>query len=236
MYSANAILSILLERIPAIDSAIDVGCGVGTWLSVLKEKGIKDIKGIDGNWVDQGLLVIPKNSFQQVNLNKRLRLSKRYDLAISLEVAEHLPRDCAQEFVLSLTEMSDFVLFSAAIPFQGGINHINEQWQHHWVELFATYDYVVHDFIRANIWNDSKIPFWYRQNVLFFSTKGKKSHISSDVNVLGARSLPLDIVHPELFLSKSIQTDSVRSSLRALQRSLKGYIRRSLRRYDPKAT
>jgi hypothetical protein len=149
IHSANAVLSIVLEHIPAIESAVDIGCGVGTWLSVLREKGVNHIQGIDGHWVDKELLVIPRNNFSQVDLSKVVvTLPRRYGLAISLEVAEHLLPERAAEFVTSLTDLSDFVLFSAAIPFQGGSGHVNEQWPDYWAELFSTLNYVAFDLIR----------------------------------------------------------------------------------------
>ena len=228
IHSAKTILSIVLERIPAVHSAVDVGCGVGTWLSVLQKKGVKDIQGLDGSWVDQNLLTIPRTCFKQVDLRKSsIILPQRYDLAISLEVAEHLPSDRSKEFVSSLTALSDYVLFSAAIPFQGGRNHVNEQWQHFWVDLFGSMDYVVHDFIRQKIWNDNQIPFWYRQNILLFSAKQQKSRDTPlDSIDLDTRSMPLDLVHPDLYLSKANTRISVKSSFRLLLRSLRDYISR----------
>ena len=65
-----------------------------------------------------------------------LRLTKNYDLAISLEVAEHLSSESANMFIACLTNMSDIVLFSAAIPGQGGENRINEQWPKYRSGLF----------------------------------------------------------------------------------------------------
>src|SRR5438477_12098965 len=91
LHSANAILSILLEKLPAIASAVDVGCGVGTWLAVLKEKGVKEIFGIDGTWVNQDLLVIRKEFFRQLNLGHTFNLSKRYDLVMYMVVCVQFP-------------------------------------------------------------------------------------------------------------------------------------------------
>lgn len=96
VHSASTILSIALETLPDVRSAVDVGCGVGTWLSVLKDRGVEDIRGIDGEWVDPKMLVIPPESFLTADLTKPLQISRRFDLAISLEVAEHLPPECAK--------------------------------------------------------------------------------------------------------------------------------------------
>src|SRR4030095_12347821 len=119
-HAARTILGLTLELLPPVQSAVDVGCGVGTWLSVLRERGVAAIRGVDGPWVRAGLLTIPPESFVAVDLTKRIPQSGRYDLAISVEVAEHLPPACAETFVDSLVDLSDFVLFSAAIPHQGG--------------------------------------------------------------------------------------------------------------------
>jgi cyclopropane fatty-acyl-phospholipid synthase-like methyltransferase len=228
IHSASTILSILLERIPAVHSAVDIGCGVGTWLSVLQEKGVEDIQGIDGSWVDRDVLAIPRTCFRQMDLRKStIKLPQRYDLAISLEVAEHLPSDRAEEFVSSLTALSDYVLFSAAIPHQGGVNHVNEQWQHYWVELFGAMGYVVHDFIRPRIWTDNRIPYWYRQNILLFSKQQTSKNAQYRPSELDTRSMPLDLVHPDLYQKRVKTTIGVKSSLRRFRRDLGDYISRT---------
>ena len=145
VYSANKVISLVEQSIPKIYSAVDVGCGVGTWLSVLKAKGVDTIQGIDGSWVDQNYLQIPEECFIEHDLTQKIELSVKFDLAISLEVAEHLPSSKADDFIDSLTKLSDFVLFSAAIPFQGGIGHINEQWPTYWIALFEKRGYIAVD-------------------------------------------------------------------------------------------
>lgn len=198
IHAANTILSILIEHIPTVHSAVDIGCGVGTWLSVLQKKGVNEVRGFDGNWVDRKLLVIPHSCFTEIDLTRSMTRSNiKYDLAICLEVAEHLPAQRAEEFVFFLTELSDYVLFSAAIPFQGGKNHVNEQWQHYWVELFGKMNYLVYDVIRPKIWDDSRIPFWYRQNILLFVRQEKTTDKWPCIDV---SSRQIDIVHPDLYM------------------------------------
>lgn len=223
VHSANTILSIVLQRVPAVRSAVDLGCGVGTWLSVLREKGADEVQGLDGGWVDQDLLAIPRGSFRQVDLSAGdVRLPRRYDLAISLEVAEHLPAERARDFVASLTALSDFVLFSAAVPYQGGINHVNEQWQHYWAALFAERGYAAHDLVRPHIWNDSLIPFWYRQNILLYSPHRLAG---SAAETAEPALLPLDVIHPEHYLAKARAQDGVGRSFRVFGRSVEKYVR-----------
>jgi len=124
--SAQIVLNHVLNLIPGVESVVDVGCGTGIWLSVLKEKGVKTIQGYDGNWVfNAEALAIPRECFAAVDLNKVFEADRRFDLAISMEVAEHLAPESSANFVRSLTRLSDIVLFSAAVPGQGGTNHIN---------------------------------------------------------------------------------------------------------------
>lgn len=168
VYAARTVLAEVFSVCPEIRSVVDLGCGTATWLAVLRESGIRDIQGADGPWVEKEFLHIPMEKFRPVDLKKPIDLGRKYDLAISLEVAEHLSPDAAGTFIASLTGLADFVLFSAAIPHQGGRNHINEQWPEYWVQLFQKNGFVAVDFIRARIWNDEEIPNCYRQNILMF--------------------------------------------------------------------
>jgi len=220
-YSAKTILSMVIDVLPAMDSAVDVGCGVGTWLSVLKENGVGDIQGIDGSWVKRDLLEIPEQYFRQADLNKPIDLGRKYDLAVSLEVAEHLPPETARTFVDSLVSMSDFVLFSAAIPLQGGTGHVNEQWPDYWANLFGERGYVALDFIRRRVWNDSKIMSWYRQNVLMYVKRERMQDLTMPGSDLCNEPLPMALVHPEAYLSKVRLMYSVRGSCKILRRAIK---------------
>jgi len=196
--SAEIILPLVLEVLPKINSAVDFGCGTGIWLSVLNKLGINEIKGYDGSWVNKNMLMIPKEFFMEAELEKGIIVDKRYDLAISLEVAEHLPKESAELFVESLVKASDIVLFSAAIPFQGGVEHINEQPPEYWNNFFVEKGYVAMDFLRNKIWNEEYVKFWYKQNILLYV----KEYVVDKIKVKNAISFrPLYLVHPECYLA-----------------------------------
>ena len=165
--SARVIVPLLVDRLRP-RSVVDVGCGLGTWLAVFRENGIADVVGIDGDYVDRARLEIPSENFLPHDLTEVLRLERRFDLAISLEVAEHLPARSAATFVDSLTFLSPFVVFSAAIPFQGGTNHVNEQWPDYWAELFEARGFAPVDCIRREVWSNDDVEWWYAQNILLF--------------------------------------------------------------------
>lgn len=230
VYSAQAVLTIVLDMLPPVHSAIDFGCGVGTWLSVLKEQGVSEIRGLDGPWVDQNLLEIKREEFQKTNFEKPIVLENKYDLAISLEVAEHVSQKSANTFVDSLVGASDFVLFSAAIPFQGGIGHINEQWPNYWVEMFAAREYFVVDHVRKRIWNDGKIPVWYRQNIFLFIKSSKALSGMNNKSNKSEYNLPLNIVHPNLYLSKVDKISSVRGSFNFFQKALRSWVKKMIKK------
>jgi hypothetical protein len=209
------------EIIPPIRSAVDLGCGVGTWLSVLEQDGVQDVHGVDGPWVDTGLLQIPGERFRVADLEERVAFDRKYDIAISLEVAEHLSPESAPTFVDSLTSASDFILFSGAIPFQGGSRHVNEQWPEYWAALFHMKGYDVVDCIRSRIWTDERIPTWYRQNTFLYVSRDRLGDI--DISRAGAPFPALSVVNPDAFVDK---VSTVKVSWRTFRKAVGRWIMR----------
>ena len=140
-------------------------------MEVFRNHHIDDILGVDGEWVPAKLLQIPSACFLAHDLMKPIEIKRRFDLAVSLEVAEHLDRDSARSFVQTLVKLSSVVLFSAAIPYQGGTHHVNEQWPDYWAELFARHGYVAIDCIREKGWNNQDVDWFYAQNMLVFADR-----------------------------------------------------------------
>ena len=102
------------------------------------------------------------------DLTQRIDVNRRFDLAICLEVAEHLPRQSAELLVTSLCAFSDAVLFSAASPGQGGTHHINEQWPNYWAELFSRRNFGGVDCLRPLLWENEAVAPYYRQNIILY--------------------------------------------------------------------
>lgn len=152
-------------------SVLDVGCGIGNWLSVFKKNGVEKIMGIDGDYVNKNLLsgYIGLNEFISVDLSMPFDLQKRFGLVVCLEVAEHLAASVAETFVESLCYHSDIIVFSAAIPNQGGQNHLNEQWPEYWINIFKKKSYQCYDILRPLLWDNAQVEWWYKQNLLIFS-------------------------------------------------------------------
>jgi hypothetical protein len=176
-------------------SIVDFGAGVGTWLAAAKELGITDVLAIDGNWVKDLERVDSSIPYIFLDLEERIYLEKCFDLAISLEVAEHLTPSRAATFIDDICKASDLVIFSAAMKDQGGSNHINEQDPSYWIELFRLRAYECIDFFRAPFWRDNTIEPWYIQNTFLFIRMGDPRRVLLP-------NYPLwDVIHPRLLFN-----------------------------------
>lgn len=178
--SAATIIPIVQSLCGPIASVADFGCARGTWLKTWGELGVEDFLGIDGYAGESEEMYIPANQFRAQNLNEPIDLERRFDLAQSLEVAEHLNPATAQNFVASLTRHADMVLFSAAPPGQGGEHHINEQSYEFWRGLFAAHGFNAYDCIRPRIAGREDVAFWYRYNVVLYVKAGAEQALSDE--------------------------------------------------------
>lgn len=198
--SAGVVVPMLIDLF-APRSVVDVGCGIGTWLATFRELGVDDVCGVDGDWVERAALEIPAERFVAADLARPVRLDRTFDLVLSLEVAEHLPPHSADGFVESLTRLGPAIVFSAAIPLQGGVDHVNEQWPEYWVERFVARGYEAIDGLRPRIWMNAAVDWYYAQNALVFV----QPHLLSRPAVARARqgtaAAPLPLVHPRLWQS-----------------------------------
>jgi SAM-dependent methyltransferase len=240
--SAPRVMPVIVELL-APRSIVDVGCGLGTWLAAGAELGIDDYLGVDVH-APEPELQIPVERFARHDLSSPLRLDRRFDLVIALEVAEHLAPEAAEMFVDSLVGLGPAVLFSAAVPHQSGEEHLNERWPQYWVERFAARGLVAVDAIRPRIWDDDAVSWWYRQNTLLFCEPELIDRTPALRSARAAtRERQLDLVHPLLYRWMVHQRDllaeevarrpALRELLRMLPRAGADAARRRLRR-DPR--
>ena len=196
-------ISVVREYVK-FSSVLDIGCGVGQMLRAYHDSGVNIIRGVDGSWVNPELLLIPKECFTHYDLShpnlKDAIHEQHFDLTISSEVAEHIDPKDADSFMDNLTSFSEVVLFSAAIPGQGGTHHVNEQWPSYWIEKFAARGYVPIDCIRPNIWDDENMRIDYRQNLLLFVKQDSLSKYPALTSEVSKKVLSL--VHPEFLKMK----------------------------------
>jgi SAM-dependent methyltransferase len=184
--SATVIVPLVMSLLPC-RSVVDVGCGTGAWLAeFVRAAGdtARAMVGVDGNYVERSRLMIDPDKFVAADLNEPLPRAalleraagakvagagKKFDLAVCLEVAEHLRPERSEGFVDDLCALADVVLFSAAIPYQGGEGHINERWPTFWQELFKARGFELVDPIRKRVWSDRRVEPWYQQNTVMYA-------------------------------------------------------------------
>lgn len=217
--SPREAVSIILEHVQP-KSILDVGCGIGTWLKAFEENGVIDVLGLDGDHVDQSLLKISKDKFVTQDLEQSWNLYRKFDLVVSLEVVEHLDEKSSDLFVEMLTNHGDAILFSAAVPNQGGQNHLNEQWPVYWQEKFMRHGFYFHDTIRPYLWNNPKVQWWYCQNMFLITRE------VNNVPIMGS-------IHPRLFEERMNILESTLEGSAGVKESFQIFIR-SLRKWTNK--
>jgi SAM-dependent methyltransferase len=201
--SARPIVEHLWKAIKP-ETVLDVGCATGIWLAEAQKKGALNVRGIDGPWVPREELEIEDAYFLEHDLSQNNPSDVGYyDLAFCIEVAEHLAPNAADRLINFLTSHADAVLFSAAIPGQGGTGHVNEQPQSYWHKKFRDRKFECFDVVRPDFWDDPIINVIYKQNMLLYvRAKGvfhdallEGQFASSEV----ATNFSLDRIHPYLF-------------------------------------
>src|SRR5262245_23819351 len=118
--AASALSSAVGAKIP--QSLADVVCGTATWLRAASAFGVRVLIGVAGV-VPAVLLKVPRSLIEQRGISDSFSLHRRFDIALCLEVAEHLPKESADNLIDPLTSHSDAILFSAACPGQPGQHH-----------------------------------------------------------------------------------------------------------------
>ena len=184
-------------------SVVDVGCGKGRFLEEFEGRGVLSILGLDGPPVAEAFGP-DRSKFLVVDLTKPVVLDRRFDLALCLEVAEHLPPESADLLVKTLTDMAPVVIFSAAHPHQGGQGHINEQWPTYWYRRFARHGYVALDLLRGPLSDIPEVLDCYRRNLVFYVKSSRVAEIlarADDLDVPDAyvlahqRGITVDLLH-----------------------------------------
>ena len=176
--SADQIVPLLRDEV-RMQSVLDMGAGNGAWLASWIDAGVADALAVDGAYVDTTRLAIPRENFRAHDLTQPLDLARRFDLVQSLEVAEHIAPESAEIFVDSLCRHGDVVLFSAAVPHQGGEFHVNEQPLEYWRKKFAARGYDCFDWLRPQIAGNRQIKPWYRFNVALYANEAGQERLGN---------------------------------------------------------
>jgi SAM-dependent methyltransferase len=234
--SAAAVVPVLDQLVhPA--SVVDVGCGTGGWLDEFVARGVDDVLGVDSDRVPPDLRKLDGARFVSADLTDPPDVGRRFDLALCLEVGEHLPEASATTLVDYLTSLAPVIVFSAAIPGQGGEDHINEQWPAYWATRFEKADYRLLDVLRPLFWDDERVDWFYRQNMVVYARSDLADRLDLPPGMARLPSPPLALVHPVAFAAVQERLDRWRSTplsmsahLRQLPAATVSAVRRRLNR------
>lgn len=202
--SADAVVPWLLDLLAdgglPIHTVLDVGCGEGWWGAACKRRGVEHVAGIDGSPTDAGerLDQFVVADLEAVDLADHV--PSAVDLAICVEVAEHL-RDTTGLF--DLLAHARVVLFSGAIPGQGGVGHVNCRWQTEWAGELADRGFVTSALPSAVWWEGVQVEAWYRQNMIL-AVRGDdlgtwRDGTGPQLRAALARCPVRDVVHPTIW-------------------------------------
>lgn len=153
-------------------SVIDVGCGTGALLGALRDRGC-EVFGLE--YAEGGLAFCRsrKLDVRKFDLERDIfDIDRTFDVAVSTEVAEHLPERCANGYIDLLTRAAPRIVFTAAFPGQGGTDHVNEQPASYWIAKFAGRGFAF-DEPRSQEWRrrwkEANIARWYWMNAMIFT-------------------------------------------------------------------
>ena len=108
-------------------------------------------------------------------------------------------------------------MFSAAIPYQGGQNHINEQEPNYWIEKFENEGFKLFDILRPLFWDNTEVDSWYRQNMLLFTKNGNLLTTLDSYESFGGKHL----VHPVLSQGKTGSVNYYKNQLERIEQGKK---------------
>lgn len=217
--SAAAVVPAVYELVRP-DSIVDVGGGEGWWSRAFIDAGAKRALVLDESAAPATFPASIKDGIEFVFFDAvahaHWALEEQFDLAICLETAEHVAPDTAEYLVDFIVAAAPIVLWSAAIPGQGGHGHVNEQWPEYWASLFRDRGYVCSD-LRGRFWDNETIEPWYRQNLLLFANLERiTANPERFYNLFTAKweSAPIrGLVHPRIYEWRIAERDELAAKL-----------------------
>ena len=215
----------ILYRYVSPRTVVDFGCGFGLFLQAAKRMGADTVLGLDIPEVEVDTRRIRPDEFLPADFREPIALSSRFDLAISLEVAEHRPLHAASTFVGSLCAASDLIMFGAAVPYQGGMGHINENWLEFWYELFKKRGYLAFDIFRPELWTDASVTYYYKQNCILYANESISNKLAAS-GLQPATNIHSHI-HPDMYI-KAVNR-SLPPEMQSTHEDVREYYNRALR-------
>lgn len=171
--NADAFTQALLAAFPGTCRTVDVGCGGGAYAAALQAQGV-NCAACEHSPVGRFLARRRRVAPVKFDLARTppARLQGHFDVAYSIEVAEHLSPALGDALVKFLCELADQILFTAAGPGQLGEGHVNCQPKGYWIARFAQHGFV-EDAARTacvvDAFRSAGAVYWLTNNAMTFT-------------------------------------------------------------------
>jgi SAM-dependent methyltransferase len=135
--NAPPFVDAVLMALPAIKTVCDLGCGSGRYVAEFRRHGVA-AQGFEYGLTPRLFARARGLMIGRFDLEREPPLPRtvQFDLAMTLEVGEHIPPYLSGQFVRTLVALSDRIIFTAAQPHQEAPGHINCREKAFWRRLF----------------------------------------------------------------------------------------------------
>jgi hypothetical protein len=153
----------------SVTSVVDLGCGMGYQLDyIIDDLKLTNSLGIEGH------PYAVENNLQKNNVILHDFCSgpcncvngKQFDLAWSSEFLEHIPEKDLPN-VIHIFKKSKFLMFTCAVPGQGGHHHVNCQNSDYWINTLKNNGFTFLSDKTIKYRNIAKYPYFKETGLIF---------------------------------------------------------------------
>lgn len=146
-------------------SVVDLGCGLGWYCPIISKKS-KKCDQYDGS---VNIEEVTNGKVKYLNLAEKINFNCNYDIVMSLEVAEHIPKEFEEVYVNNLVKCSrEGILITWSRIGQGGHFHVNNKNREDVMKLFESKGYKYQNEITERLKNSTQVD-WLKSNILYFT-------------------------------------------------------------------
>ena len=171
----NGLAVALLKLLPFlyVKTIADFGCGPGWYVALLRRNGY-DTQGYDGNpAVEEMSSLFFDDGFycQNIDLTEELEAEEPFDMVMSLEVGEHIPKQWESFFFDNLTRNANhYILLSWAVEAQPGDGHVNCHSNEYVVSQMKNRGYTLNCPVSRYLRKSASL-WWFKNTLMLFERR-----------------------------------------------------------------